>query len=86
MLLTYTELLCNIILHYLYQIKVPLPLLPPYPKGEPPKYRIYFTSKPLKIYFEICRYSDKTKKVNRILNSPSIKMYPIIGTQLAISF
>lgn len=34
MLLTYTELLCNIILHYLYQIKVPLPLLHPYLKGE----------------------------------------------------
>ena len=37
-------------------------------------------------HFGISRYSDKTIKVNRILNSPSIKMYPIIGIQWAINF
>lgn len=46
-----------------------------FPNGEPPKYRISFTSKPVKSYFGICRYSDKTIKVNRILNSPKVPRF-----------
>lgn len=46
-----------------------------FPNGEPPKYRISFTSKTRKTYFGICRYSDKTIKINRALNSPKLPRF-----------
>ncbi|MCK8828252.1 DEAD/DEAH box helicase [Natroniella acetigena] len=46
-----------------------------FPKGEPLAYKINFTNKIIKSYFGICRYSDKTIKINKILNSPDIPLY-----------
>ncbi len=46
-----------------------------FPNGEPPKYRISFTSKSTKTYFGICRYSDETIKINKALNSPKIPRF-----------
>ena len=46
-----------------------------FPNGEPPKYRISFTSNSTKTYFGICRYSDETIKINKALNSPKIPRF-----------
>lgn len=46
-----------------------------FPDGEPPNYRISFTNKNLKSYFGICRYSDKTIKINKLLNSPDVPRF-----------
>lgn len=46
-----------------------------FPDGAPEKYKITFTRRVKKSYFGNCRYSDKTIKINRILNSPSVPLY-----------
>lgn len=48
-----------------------------FPNGEPPKCKISFTSKSIKSYFGVCRYSDKTIKINRTLNSPKVLRFVI---------
>lgn len=46
-----------------------------FPNGEPPIYKISFTSKVLRSYFGICRFSDKTIKINKLLNSPKVPRF-----------
>jgi len=48
-----------------------------FPNGEPPKYSISYTDKEVKTYFGICRYSNKTIKMNKILNSPDIPRFVV---------
>ena len=46
-----------------------------FPNGVPPIYRISFTSKPVRSYLGICRYSDRTIKINKFLNSPKFPRF-----------
>jgi len=48
-----------------------------FPNGEPPKYHISYTDREVKTYFGICRYSNRTIKINNILNSPDIPKFVI---------
>ena len=48
-----------------------------FPNGEPPKYSISYTDKEVKTYFGIYRYSNRTIKINKLLNSPDIPRFVV---------